>query len=160
MQVLDLVARRRRRVPQFLVDGGARDLAPVQRQRHRLGDPLVISWEGFEDAESGVTSVEWAVGLTPGGTELRNFTDVGAASGSVPRSWTPPDTAGLREGQAVFSTLRATNGAGAQTYVRADGVRLVAPTCSTTPLLCLPLPPNSSLDGDSAASAGVVPHPV
>ena len=39
VQVLDLVARRHRRVPQFLVDGGARDLAPVQRQRHRLGDP-------------------------------------------------------------------------------------------------------------------------
>ena len=74
------------------------------------------NWPGLVDPLSGVTLYEWAVGSTPGGTDLQDFTDVGTA--------TTADNASLAftGGDSFWVSVRATNGVGLQSTPISDGV--------------------------------------
>src|SRR5205814_1678938 len=79
---------------------------------------LSANWAGvFADAESGISGYEWAVGSSPGGYDLLDFTTNGI-------SGTTATATGLNLalGGKYFVTVRATNGAGVQSTATSDGV--------------------------------------
>ena len=44
---------------------------------------ISANWSGFEDNSSGVESYQWAIGLTPGGTSIQDYTDVGSSTSAT-----------------------------------------------------------------------------
>jgi hypothetical protein len=77
---------------------------------------LQANWTGFGDPQSGITGYEWAIGTTPGGTQVQGFTPVGAATNASNGALT------LAQGQAYFVSVRATSGTGATVLANSDGV--------------------------------------
>src|SRR5204863_412005 len=62
---------------------------------------LSANWSGFSDPQSGIASYDWAIGTTPGGTNVQAFSAVGASTSA---------------------TVRATNGAGLSVLAISNGV--------------------------------------
>lgn len=71
---------------------------------------LSVRWHGFDDDDTGVLSVRWAVGTVPGGQQVVAASDAPAASaaGSVSSS----DVVSLHDGAELFASVVVTNGAG------------------------------------------------
>jgi hypothetical protein len=82
---------------------------------------IEANWSGFADAESGITGYEWAIGSTPGGTQLQGFNGVGLSTSASNSGLT------LTIGNTYYVTIRATNGAGLTTNATSDGVLVVGP---------------------------------
>jgi hypothetical protein len=80
---------------------------------------IEASWSGFADAESGISGYEWAIGTTPGGTDLQGFTSVGVVT-SAARSGLS-----LVYGSTYFATVRATNAFGGTMSATSDGVQVI-----------------------------------
>ncbi|MGE0333650.1 MAG: hypothetical protein AB7P37_23495, partial [Ramlibacter sp.] len=66
---------------------------------------IQANWTGFADAESGITSYQWAIGTTAGGTQVQGFTSVGTGTTGSATGLT------LTSGTTYYVTVRATNGA-------------------------------------------------
>ncbi len=81
---------------------------------------ISANWTGFSDPESGITGYEWAIGTTPGGTNVQGWTSVGMATSATNSSLS------LASGTTYYVTVRATNGAGLQTTATSDGVAVDA----------------------------------
>ncbi|MDQ7779023.1 MAG: PQQ-binding-like beta-propeller repeat protein, partial [Planctomycetota bacterium] len=77
---------------------------------------ISANWSGFADPESGIQAYEWAIGTTPGGTDVQGFLDVGLLTGAT------NGTVSLWHGQTCFATVRARNNAGLTTTATSDGV--------------------------------------
>jgi hypothetical protein len=76
---------------------------------------LGANWSAFTDSQSGVVGYEWAVGTSPGATNVIGFTSVGSAtSASAP--------VGLTNGSTYYVTVRATNGVGLTSTATSDGI--------------------------------------
>ena len=45
---------------------------------------IAANWTGFSDSGSGLATYQWAIGTTPGGTNLQAFTNVGNATSAAP----------------------------------------------------------------------------
>ena len=107
-------------------------------------EPLVLTWRGLDDPESGLASVEWAIGTTPGGEDLQAFRPAGGAAKVVPRVW---NGAGLLStGMQVYHTLRATNGAGGVRLATSEAVQIVPSECNTSYVCLTPPVPNASYE--------------
>src|SRR5205085_11665567 len=105
-------------------DGVASDI-----DQQRSTTTIVANWSGFSDSGSAIAGYEWAIGTTPGGTEVRGFTDVGnATSASV-------SGLSLSVGSNYYVSVRATDKAGnTSTPATSDGALVIpTPTIIITP---------------------------
>lgn len=86
--------------PGMVADGGPIDLATQASTRE-----LSAHWQGFQDA-SAIVGYEWALGVTPGGTEVQGWTQVGdttsASNGAL----------ALNPGSRYYAAVRATDALG------------------------------------------------
>ncbi|MBI2571446.1 MAG: hypothetical protein HYV63_30935 [Candidatus Schekmanbacteria bacterium] len=79
---------------------------------------ISANWSGFSDAASGIASYEWAVGTTPGGSDVQAWTDVGLAVSASNSGLTLPEA-------PYYVSVRATDNVGnAGTAAVSDGVRV------------------------------------
>jgi PKD repeat protein len=92
-------------------DGSATDIA-IQNQASSIS----ANWAGFGDPESGITQYEWAIGTTPGGTNIQNFITVGLTLNATASGLS------LLDGQIYYVTVRATNGVGETVTATSNGV--------------------------------------
>ncbi|XP_078616233.1 uncharacterized protein LOC144884654 [Branchiostoma floridae x Branchiostoma japonicum] len=109
---------------------------------------IAVRYKAF-DSESQVVEYFWAIGTSPGGTDVQPFRSNGLKDIAV-----NSDLEGfLRHGSTYYVTLKAVNGAGLQSIVTSSGVKVlfgypdVAHT-NTTVLFGeeLPLPEDVSID--------------
>ncbi len=77
------------------------------------------NWQGFRDAEGPIAAYLWAIGTTPGGTDLQDWTDVGTATAASNGGL------GLTVGQTCHASVRARDLAGNLSPIAtSDGVRI------------------------------------
>ena len=77
---------------------------------------LTASWSS-QDAESGVVEYKYAVGTTPGGTNVLNWTSAGTQTSATISSLS------LNDGGKYYISIKARNGAGSESAVgTADGI--------------------------------------
>ena len=89
-------------------------------------DRLSATWSACEDDDSGVAEYQWAVGTSPGLSDILAFTSVGLST-TAARTVLP-----IAEGRTIYSTVRAVNGAGSSKVVSTDGV-VIDPSPPSTP---------------------------
>lgn len=87
---------------------------------------IAANWNGFTDGGSGIASYAWAIGTTPGGTDVRTFTGAGTSTTASASSLT------LTSGVAYYVTVRATDGVGLSVTTTSDGVTVVTPAATPT----------------------------
>ncbi|XP_078621331.1 uncharacterized protein LOC144887808 [Branchiostoma floridae x Branchiostoma japonicum] len=104
----------------FVRDGSSDE--DVDFQSHNV---ISAQWAAT-DAESGISLIEWAIGLEPGSTSISDYTEV-ENSGSASKS-----VSGLSHGQTVFVTVRCHNNVGLVSTMSSDGVTFVTSPPSTT----------------------------
>jgi len=93
------------------------------------------SWSVVDDDESGIVSLEWALGSSPFLTDLRPFASVPilAAQAVAQDETIPAPDADVTN---MYCVVRATNGAGLVTLATSRGVRIL-PVCSSgEPVFC------------------------
>ncbi|MBI2931486.1 MAG: hypothetical protein HYY16_07525, partial [Planctomycetes bacterium] len=97
---------------------------------------LGTNWSGFSDPHTGIASYEWAIGTSPGATDIQPFTPspspISAAAGSL----------SLSHATTYFVSIRAINPAGLSTVATSDGVTLD----TVPPSSPLPLTPGSDIE--------------
>jgi hypothetical protein len=84
---------------------------------------LTANWAGFSFASSGIQKYEYSIGITPTGTTIKNWTDVGtttsvSATGLV-----------LQTSRTYYINIRATDSAG-NTVIRSSDGQIIAPNLS------------------------------
>lgn len=120
-----------------VVSGVPNDGAGADVDYQTATTALSANWAGvFFESQSGISAFEWAIGTTPGATNVLAFTSVGTA-GSATKSGLA-----LTSGTTYYVTARATNGAGLQSTATSDGV-----TIDTT-LPAIAAVPNDGLAAD------------
>jgi len=77
---------------------------------------IEANWSGFQDPESGIAGYEWAIGTSPGATDVQDFRPVGVQHDAV------NDALSLTAGATYYATVRATNGAGLSVTATSDGI--------------------------------------
>ena len=84
---------------------------------------ISANWSGFSDVGSGLAGYQWAIGTTPGGTQVRAFTGVGAVTSATVSGLS------LVRDTSYYVTVRAVDGVG-NTSVPAttDGVTPIMPS--------------------------------
>jgi Bacterial Ig-like domain/Calx-beta domain len=81
---------------------------------------IAANWTGFADVVSGIASYQWAIGTTPGGTNVQPFTNVGTSTSALNSGLT------LAEDSTYYVSVKATDGVGNVSAVAtSDGVRVV-----------------------------------
>lgn len=111
-----------------------------------LSQPFSISWDNIDDAQSGISSIQWSLGTSPEAADLMGPVPVHGNNGSVRRTWLAP-AAAVEPTGVVFSSLRVRNGAGDELVVSATPVRAATSGCASS-YVCLP----------PASGAAGVPH--
>jgi len=101
------------------VAGTVRDGAGADLTYQASTTTLSASWSGFSDAETGVM-YDWAIGTSPGATDVQAFVPVGTASNAS------NGALALADGTTYFVTIRATNAAGLTVSAGSDGVTVDA----------------------------------
>jgi len=79
---------------------------------------LSATWTPASDPQSGIARYEYAIGTTPAGTQIKGWTNAYLATTMTATGLS------LAEGQTVFTTVRAFNGAGLYTQVNSNGVKV------------------------------------
>lgn len=80
---------------------------------------ICLNWEGVVDTHSGIVSLKWGIGTSPGTYDvlpLQNVTDEESAAHVVCAT-----SLGLSHGVSYYSTLIATNGADLETTISSNG---------------------------------------
>jgi len=81
---------------------------------------IAANWTGFSDAGSGIASYQWAIGTTPGGTNVQAFTSVGT------RTSARNSLLNLTEGDTYYVSVRAIDGVGnISTAANSNGVTIL-----------------------------------
>lgn len=81
---------------------------------------ISANWSGFGETASGIASYQWAIGLSPGGTNVQDYTDVGAATYATATGLS------LSENSRYYVSVRAVDSVGnAGTAANSDGVTIV-----------------------------------
>ena len=89
------------------------------------GEPVRVAWRGLADDVSGLSAVTWGLGTNPYETDVEAPRPVTAhEQGSVELAGV--NLTALAAGTTLFSVLKVTNGAGANTTVVSEGLKLVA----------------------------------
>lgn len=99
---------------------------------------LDANWSAFFDPESVIISNEWAIGTTPGGTDIQGFVSIGALATSASAS-----TLTLSPGITCYITVRATNAVGLTATATSNGVKIALPDA---PLNLSAMALNSAID--------------
>jgi uncharacterized membrane protein YgdD (TMEM256/DUF423 family) len=103
--------------PGVVNDGDAADIDLQASQTS-----ISANWSGFADAVSGIAGYQWAIGTTPGGTNVQPFMSVGTATTATNSNLV------LAEDATYYVTVKATDVAGnVGGPVTSDGVRIVPP---------------------------------
>src|SRR5439155_26648887 len=94
---------------------------------------ISANWSGFSDSGSGIASYSWAIGTTPGGTNILAFTNIGNVTSRTQTGLT------LTSGTTYYVSVKATDNAGnVSSVATSNGVSVdsVAPTTAsvTTPV--------------------------
>ena len=90
---------------------------------------LSANWSGFSDPESGIASYRWAIGTSPGASDVLPFTSVGAATSAIQFGLA------LAEGPTYYVSVEAANGAGLTTTATSNGIRIdVTPPAAPAPV--------------------------
>jgi hypothetical protein len=76
---------------------------------------ISANWSGFSDPESGIVRYEWAIGTSPGATDVMPFRDTGTIGGTV-------YGLSLSVGTTYYVTARFTNGDRRTTTASSNGV--------------------------------------
>jgi hypothetical protein len=100
-------------VPGYVYDGTGADI-----DFQNSLDTLSANWGGFSDPESGISGYTYAIGTTPGGTDIVSWTATGATSVTV-------GSQTLTLNQRYYVTVRAYNGVGLYSELTSDGVTVV-----------------------------------
>lgn len=119
------------------------DLTPPDKGELRVGRcympgpsaPIAIGWDGFEDLESGISSIEMALGTVPNGQDILPARRVGQEPTGQARL---QDVVSLQPGSMVYVTVRATNSVGLMIEVSmppGQGIRVLDP--ATAPTVCV-----------------------
>ncbi|XP_066263995.1 uncharacterized protein [Branchiostoma lanceolatum] len=85
---------------------------------------ISANWDA-SDPESGISRIEWAIGMDPGSSSISDYT-VSENSGSASKS-----VSGLSHGQTVYVTVRCHNNVGLYSTMSSDGVTIVKSPPST-----------------------------
>jgi N-acetylneuraminic acid mutarotase len=80
---------------------------------------ISANWTAFSDPESGITKLQWAIGTSPGATDVLGFTNLATSAVGATRSGLS-----LTHGTTYYATVKATNGAGLVTTVSSNGVKV------------------------------------
>jgi uncharacterized protein (TIGR03382 family) len=88
----------------------------VRLSRSIRNVPISASWAGFADLQSGIEHYEWAIGTSPGATDVMGLTDA-----ALDQSATATVT--LAANATYYVTVQAFNGAGESNQASSDGVR-------------------------------------
>ena len=88
-----------------------------------------IAWEEFTDEESSMDYYEVALGSTPGGTQIQQFTKV--QGDSMRYTFYPVDLAAVRQ---VFASVRGFNGVGLFSVAVSNGVYISRHSAGLSPL--------------------------
>jgi hypothetical protein len=92
------------------------------------------TWTGVHDDESGIRTLEWALGTAPNATDVQNYTEVPWQAKTA--ALLGPVTT-LSVGSSLYCSLRVTNGAGGVMTHTSNGAKLVEATCaSELPTTC------------------------
>ena len=124
---------------------------------HSVLSPLELTWEGFDDSDSGVV-IEWAVADHPTLDLVKPFELLNGSAGHVARTWKDsPST--LTAGMSVRNLIRVTNGAGDALVGGSPPVLLIeASDCTADRRVCVPwaLLPSTLVSNltDAAGSTG------
>ncbi|WP_193789079.1 beta strand repeat-containing protein, partial [Zavarzinella formosa] len=83
---------------------------------------IAANWSPFPDDGNGVASYQWAIGTSPGGTDMQDFTDVGLATNAANAALP------LTAGQTYYVTVRAVDSLGKHGLAASsNGVTYVGP---------------------------------
>jgi hypothetical protein len=89
--------------------------------RQPVTSPLAANWSGFADDSGRLDHYEWAIGTTPGGTELQDWTAVGLATVASNAALVPT------VGTTCYVAVRAYDAAGnASAIASSDGTAIEA----------------------------------
>ncbi|OGS28063.1 MAG: hypothetical protein A2297_02220 [Elusimicrobia bacterium RIFOXYB2_FULL_48_7] len=101
---------------------------------------IQANWDASVDAESGIAKYWWAVGTTPGSSNIKNWTNIGQL--------TLVDYTGfsLTPGVTYYVSVKAENGAGLQSSTATSSGQVVSYFIDTTP----PAAPVQVRDGTGA----------
>ncbi|XP_067663255.1 uncharacterized protein [Haliotis asinina] len=113
--------------PQFDLIGDGLD---GRDKDHQTSGVVAVYWQ-VRDDESGVEHCDWAIGRTPGGSDMKQFERV------IPgRSTAQHDVTSKLDSSSVtvFSTVRCFNKAGLASAMTSDGVEVVQTTNQTSVL--------------------------
>ena len=116
---------------------------------------LTATWLAAKDDESGISGYRWAIGVSPGGSQVMSFTGVGDVLSATCLSCS------LKAGEEYYVTIEATNGALLTASSISQGSKLITsdPSPGTVELLSINLEQVimelqcSKFDGDPAVSS-------
>lgn len=97
------------------VAGTVKDGPGVDIAAQSSGTTLSANWTGFSDPESNLV-YDWAIGTTPGGTQLQPFQSAAYATSASATGLS------LVSGTTYYVTVRATNFEGLQSQATSNGV--------------------------------------
>ena len=111
---------------------------------------LAAVWPGWHESETAIVAVAWAVGTTPGGTDVMDWTSV--STYAVTGVYTAPANAPLVEGETYYASVRMTNSLQQTSTHSSDGVTILStpdagPALSATAALIYTPAPRSSHNG-------------
>ncbi|XP_031557393.1 uncharacterized protein LOC116294015 [Actinia tenebrosa] len=92
------------------------------KERHFQNSTLDVKahWTTCEDPESDIIKVAWCAGTTKGRCEISKMRDISPSVHNVHSALEKP----VRNGQVLYVTVQATNGAGETTTVTSDGITI------------------------------------
>jgi len=116
-------------------------------------DRIRASWTAGSDPESGIASYKYAIGTTPGGNNIKDWTTTTATSVTVTGlSLTRPNT--------YYVAVKAVNGAGAESAATvSDGIQVASPPPDGSfEIAVLANGNNTNWDGTDLMNMGLDPY--
>ena len=110
--------------PYSVVDGLGSDIAFTASMT-----TLSAHWDSAGDPESGIKAYWFAIGTTPGGNEVQNFTDNGIRTAVTVSGLT------LTQGKTYYFSVKAENGAGVFSTIVSSNGQTVDTSAPTAPLV-------------------------
>ncbi|XP_070572594.1 uncharacterized protein [Ptychodera flava] len=126
----------------YHVDMDWSDTEPTEYQSSN--STIAVNWDGY-DIGSQVKEFLWAIGTTPNGTDIQDFTSVGLEVSAVRKDLS------LQDKSSYYVTVKAINNAGLSTTMSSTGVTVVlkAPDTSnsSSSSICNGISVNGSVSG-------------
>jgi FG-GAP-like repeat len=80
---------------------------------------IAANWTGFSDVGSRIATYQWAIGTTPGGSDVQAFTSVGTRTSAM------NSLLNLTEGATYYVSVKATDNSGNSRVFSTNGVTIV-----------------------------------